>query len=50
MFNGNEDSNFDDEESVYFTSVIRQIYYDSLNKIMDSEKNIYTDTILFYYF
>ena len=49
MFNGNEDTNFDDEESVYFyLQSSDKIYYDSLNKIMDSEKNIYTDTA--YYF
>ena len=49
MFNGNEDTNFDDEESIYFyLQSSDKIYYDSLNKIMDSEKNIYTDTA--YYF
>ena len=48
-FNGNEDTKFDDEENVYFyLQSSDKIYYDSLNKIMDSEKNIYTDTA--YYF
>ncbi len=49
LFNGNEDTNFDDEENVYFyLQSSDKIFYDSLNKIMDSEKNLYTDTAFYF--
>ena len=49
QFFGDEDSNFDDGEYIYFyLQSSDKIYYDSLNNEVTSLKNVYTDTSFYF--